>query len=199
MKQLVVILSVLYFASACKPCPTCASSCQACPVCPDIVAAKDRDQSTSTDTAQAPSSDDVKLPDDWFVVRVVDGDTLIVKQDLPDYPARKETIRMLNINTPEKDMPLFSEATEALKTLVRGGDVKLAFKVPDVESRDHYGRLLANVFVGDINVNLEMVRLGWSAYWTEYGKSRFHDSFVAAEVEAKSANLGIHALQPGSK
>ena len=128
---------------------------------------------------------------DWFVVHVTDGDTLVVKQELAYYPARKEIIRMLNINTPERGENLYKEATEALKEFVKGGDVTLEYKEQGKETRGVYGRLLAYVLVDGRNINIEMVRLGFSTYWTKYGKSRFDAQFKQAEQEAKAKKRGI--------
>ena len=111
------------------------------------------------------------------VVRVVDGDTIRVV-----YKGREEPVRLLTINTPEKGEPGFEEATEALGRLVvgdheEGRDVLLEFETPGVEARDRYGRLLAYVFV---NVNVEMVRLGHSPFWTRYGRGRYAHEFERA-------------------
>ncbi|MBU1022744.1 thermonuclease family protein [bacterium] len=43
-----------------------------------------------------------------------------------------------------------------------------------------------------INFNVELVRLGYTPYYTKYGYSlRYHDDFIAAENEAKQNNLGV--------
>ena len=132
------------------------------------------------------------------VTRVVDGDTIRVL-----YRGTDESVRLLRIDTPERGQPGFEEATAALRRLVGGREVVLEFETPGVEERDRYGRLLAYVFpvVGDtaavarlstgrlggtdsMNVNVEMVRLGHSRFWTEYGRGRYACDFEAAEREA---------------
>lgn len=127
----------------------------------------------------------------WFVTRVIDGDTLVARLDEPERASRSETIRLLRINTPEKDQLGFSEAREALKGLVRGGTITLEHENPAEERRGSFGRLLAYVIVDDLNVNVEMVRLGWSRFWTRYGKGRHADLFKAAEDEARGAGRGL--------
>lgn len=64
------------------------------------------------------------------------------------------------------------------------------------ETRDFYGRHLAYVSAlkdGRWTLyNVEVVRAGWSPYFTKYGRSRrFHEAFVAAQAEAKAAKRGI--------
>lgn len=47
-------------------------------------------------------------------------------------------------------------------------------------ARDRYGRILAYVFVDDLNVNVEMVRRGKAVYWTKYGEGRYRDAMRKA-------------------
>lgn len=70
------------------------------------------------------------------------------------------------------------------------------------EIHDRYDRYLAYVFARKdgawLNYNVEVVRAGMSPYFPKYGRSRrFHDQFVAAEVEAKRGKRGIWA--PGAE
>jgi micrococcal nuclease len=156
------------------PCPVCAP-CPVCPTCP-----------TALEKPTAPPT--------WFVVRVKDGDTLVAKLEGGEIE-RQETIRLLNINTPEKEMPGWAEATEALKALVRGGTISLEFAEPSVEKRDGFGRLLAFVIADGVNVNIELMREGWTKPYTKYGKGRLHEQFVAAEKEARDAKRGLWGME----
>ncbi len=81
------------------------------------------------------------------------------------------------------------EASEFARRLLEGRDVHLTL-VRD-RTRGKYGRLLAYVFVDEVNVNLELVRLGWTPFYTKYGRGRFAAQFEAAEVAARAAGLGI--------
>ena len=74
---------------------------------------------------------------------------------------------------------------------MEGRDVDLLFEERGVRQRGNYGRLLAYLYVGDTNVNVEMVRQGWSPFWTDYGAGRFAAPFRAAEDEAKAAKRGL--------
>lgn len=120
------------------------------------------------------------------VHRVVDGDTVEV-----DCFGTRERVRMLQINTPERGQPGFRGASEALRAMIDGAQVTLEYAEPGKPTRGHYGRLLAYIFVGDLNTNVEMVRQGWTRYWIKYGRSRFERDFIAAEREAPPRGLRL--------
>jgi micrococcal nuclease len=122
------------------------------------------------------------------VTRVVDGDTLRVR-----CAGRHERVRMLQIDTPEREQALHAEAREALRARLAGREVWLE---PWREPRDDHGRLLAYVFAGDENVNLTMIREGWTPHFERYGAGRYAGAFAAAEREARAARRGIWARRP---
>lgn len=125
------------------------------------------------------------------VMRVVDGDTIII-----NYYGKKEKIRMLNVDTPESVHPdprrntlLGKKASNYTRKRLSGKQVDLAF---ESQKRGRYGRLLAYVILDGENFNLELVRNGWSNYYTKYGKSpSFHGAFLSAQNQAKKSGLGI--------
>lgn len=123
----------------------------------------------------APIDDSVKL------VRVIDGDTIRA-----EWRGVEEPIHLLCINTPERGQPGFHEATTALRKLLDGRNLRLEFETPDNPARDRYERLLAYVFADDRNLNVEMVRLGHSPFYTKYGQGRFADAFRIAEEAARN-------------
>ena len=98
------------------------------------------------------------------VLRVIDGDTIVVEID-----GRPERVRYIGIDTPEMNdereaiVALAQDATGANERLVGGKSVRLEF---DVQQRDKYGRLLAYVWVGDTMVNEELVREGFAELLT---------------------------------
>jgi micrococcal nuclease len=126
------------------------------------------------------------------VVFVADGDTLRAS-----IGGESEWVRFLRIDTPEKGEKGYRQAREALIDLVDGEEVTLVFEEEGVPERDDYGRLLAYVFFEGKNVNVEMVRLGWSPFWTRYGKGRFAREFREAEASARRGGRGNWG--PGGK
>lgn len=122
------------------------------------------------------------------VRRVIDGDTLDVRCG-----RGRERIRMLRIDTPEFEQRGYREASDALERYVRGAEVYLEPEVPGAPERDAYGRLLAYVWIDEIHVNVEMVRDGWSRFFTRHGEGRFAAEFARAEREARTARRGLWA------
>lgn len=122
------------------------------------------------------------------VLKIVDGDTVRVNCNKWVAPCEKwPRVRLLNLDTPERSEAGYAEALAALETMVAGEDVYLTFATATAPTCGRYHRLLAYLFVGDENINVEMVRAGWSPYWKKYGKGRYPEAFEAAEAEATGA------------
>lgn len=100
-----------------------------------------------------------------FIVRAVDGDTLVAKID---GETKESRIRLLGINTPEtvdprKTVECFGhEASAHMHAMIDGKRVLLKGD-PQADERDKYDRLLRNVFLEDgTDVNAAMVRDGYA-------------------------------------
>ena len=139
----------------------------------------------------AQPSSTLEAGDPATVVRVVDGDTIVVRRD-----GQEETVRLLNIDTPETKHPnkavqcLGPEATEALETLLRpGDDVVLRY---DLERTDRYGRTLAGVFEDEVLVNAEIARQGLGVPVVFEPNRRFYPEVLAAWNEAEGEQAGLH-------
>jgi micrococcal nuclease len=90
-----------------------------------------------------------------YVVKVIDGDTILVKMNNVLYE-----VRYIGVNAPEFDSPQEAAAqyaTDINRNLIQG---KTIWMVKDIRERDKYKRLLRFVFVGDVFVNYELVHLG---------------------------------------
>ena len=128
----------------------------------------------------------------YKVVRVVDGDTIVVR-----YNNKYEKVRLLCVNTPEsvhpdkkQNIPMGKVASRYTQKKLTGKYVNLEFEIKKL--RGNYGHLLAYVFVGGQNLNLDLVRQGLSPYYTKYGKSQKYDAeFRAAEKQARKEMLNI--------
>lgn len=123
------------------------------------------------------------------VVRVVDGDTIVVALG-----GGEETIRYIGVDTPETVKPgapveCFGPQASALnKQLVSGEEVRLDF---DREPRDRYGRLLAYVHRGDLFVNAELIRRG-AARTLEIEPNTAHGEQLARlQTRAAAAGRGL--------
>jgi micrococcal nuclease len=121
------------------------------------------------------------------VVRVIDGDTIIV--------APHVTIRLIGVNSPETVKPDWPvepfgpEASRFTHEFLAGGTVRLSF---DRERVDRFGRHLAYVWVGDQMLNEELLRAGLARYEPQYHYSEaVKRRFREAQKEARRDGLGI--------
>ena len=128
------------------------------------------------------------------VVRVVDGDTAIVREG-----GRDETVRFLDINTPEtvdqrKPVQCYGhEASSEMHKLLDGKRVVLVSAVGR-ENRDTYGRQLRYVHLQDgTDVNLHMIKEGFAHEYTVGAPAPSQKSYRAAEAEARAAKRGMWA------
>ena len=64
----------------------------------------------------------------------------------------------------------------------------------DVRERDRYRRLLAYVYVGDVMVNAELVRLGYAHAMTVPPNVAHASRFVSLERQAREAGRGLWAI-----
>lgn len=133
---------------------------------------------------------------DAEVVRTVDGDTIYVR-----LAGGVEKVRYIGIDTPELHHPTRGEepggreATAVNRRLLGDGPVRLE---TDVQLRDHYGRLLAYVWVhrpdgGELMVNAELVRLGYAAVMTVPPNVRHAALFRRLAAEAREQHRGLWA------
>lgn len=139
-------------------------------------------------------SPDFKGKREYPVVRVVDGDTVILLVE-----GKEERVRLLGVDTPESvkphssDQPGGPEASLFLKNLLEGEKVWLE-EDPKAETKDRFGRRLAYLYRSPdgLFVNLEIIRQG---YGEVYDKSQFsqRDLFLSYESQARKAGKGIWA------
>lgn len=130
------------------------------------------------------------LPGDAVrVVRVVDGDTIVVALG-----GRDVRVRLIGVDTPETKHPSVGvqcfgpEASRYLENLVEGKRVRLVY---DVDRLDRYGRTLAYVYLGRAFVNLELVRRGYATILTIPPNVAHADEFLAAQRDARGAGRGL--------
>ena len=151
--------------------------------------------------ATAPASDGLRPVGETEtarVVRVVDGDTVII-----DRGRGNERLRYIGMDTPESvkpDTPVqpYAKAAAARNAaLVAGRDVILE---KDVSETDSYGRLLRYVWIHDggawTMANMELVRTGYAHVLTYPPDVKYASLFVDAERTARDAGLGLWAAGP---
>ena len=133
----------------------------------------------SAGATASPSAEDLVR-----VVRVVDGDTIVVAVG----GTRGSKVRLIGIDTPERDECFYRAATERMRALVNGKSVKL---VRDVSETDRYGRLLRYVYDGARSINATMVAEGFASAATFPPDVAHALEYVALERKARLAGRGL--------
>jgi micrococcal nuclease len=132
------------------------------------------------------------------IVRIVDGDTVHVLVGGAD-----RALRYIGMDTPESVKPgspvepFAKAATEANRQLVDGHDVVLEW---DVSETDRFKRLLRVVWIqrpeGWLQVDLELVRLGFARVTTFPPDVKYVELYTAAQQVAQAAGRGRWAATP---
>ena len=130
----------------------------------------------------------VNQPKLFNVTKVFDGDTIEIETG--------EKVRLLGINTPEKNEFYYQESKEKLEELVAGKRVKLEAGLKD---KDQYGRLLRYVFVDDTFVNLKLLKEGYATVYILDPDEKYYLEFKKVEKEAKENKLGLWATNVTKK
>lgn len=112
------------------------------------------------------------------VVRVSDGDTVV----LLDADNTQQKIRLHSMDAPENGQPYGDKSKEYLSSLIAGKTV-----VIDMKGTDQYKRILGVVYLGDTNINAEMIRAGY-AWNYKYSKDKY---YIKLQEKAKAEKKGL--------
>lgn len=112
------------------------------------------------------------------VVYVTDGDTVTMLVD-----NEQEKIRLASIDAPERKQPYGSKSKQMLADLVKGKTI-----TADCTKKDRYRRHICTLYLGKLDVNGEMVRLGGAWVYRKYYKAGIYYRF---EKEAQQAKRGL--------
>lgn len=125
------------------------------------------------------------------VERVVDGDTVNLNNEV----LGTKKVRLLSIDAPETNyqgknqQPWGGDAKNYLSQLLPPG-TSITVQT-DVEEKDSYGRLLAHIFKGDLDINKEMVRQGHAVTYYIWPNTLHFAEYQTAYQEARAAELGM--------
>lgn len=129
------------------------------------------------------------------VVRVVDGDTIVVRMD---GQSQDVTVRLLGVNTPEtvdprRPVQCFGvEASSFMHAILDGRRVRLEGD-PEADEYDKYGRLLRNV-IGEngMDVNARLVQDGYAYAYINFPQNKRRKTELRhLEEEAREAKRGL--------
>lgn len=122
-----------------------------------------------------------------LVTGVSDGDTFYLVID-----GQSTRVRLAQIDAPEKAQPFGRRSEAALRELVWKRQVSVTWR-----QLDRYQRPIVQVRVDGLDVNAELVRLGWAWVYTQYATD---SSLNALEQEARRERRGLwadaHPIEP---
>ena len=128
--------------------------------------------SSNSDEQQASQAD---------VIRVIDGDTIVIAGD--------ERVRPIGIDTPEKGQCGFEEAKQALEKLLASGPA--TFYSGTTSDKDKYDRLLRYIEVEGIDVGLNLISNGFAIARYDsrdgYGPHDRESEYIAADENSTAA------------
>ncbi len=130
-------------------------------------------------------------PGTYKVVRVEDGDTIVV-----DMNGHNETIRFIGVDTPEtqdprKPVQCFGRASaDFTKQAIGSQPVRLEAD-PLSSNRDRYDRLLRYIYLQDGRlVQAEIIKQGYGFAYTSFPFTKA-DEFLSYQKEAREQNRGL--------
>ena len=126
----------------------------------------------------------------YEVVRVVDGDTVILNRD-----GQRTRVRLIGIDTPEsvaedksRNVKEGKIASEYTKNLLENKKVRLEF---DDEKRDVYERTLGYVFLDDEFINEKLLKEGMAKLYTKTTNQKYSERLKKAEEYARENKKGF--------
>lgn len=140
---------------------------------------------TASEARCIPPDSEVQLA---RVIRVIDGDTIVVEIDGQEFH-----VRYIGIDSPEESAPLYEMSKEANEALVMGKSVVL---VKDVSDMDSFDRLLRYIFVDELFVNYTLIHEGAAVSGSWPPDTACDEVFKSAESVAQSNQAGLWVATP---
>ncbi len=124
------------------------------------------------------------------VVRVVDGDTVVVA----DAQSLNLKVRLHAIDAPECGMPFGPQAQAFLEKLIQGRTVQM-----ETKGRDRYHRTVATLAVDDLDVGLTLLQAGLAWHDGRYNRPRLPEVTRHYAEAQQGATLKLAGLWAGSE
>lgn len=120
------------------------------------------------------------------ITRISDGDTVHVT----DSSGRKHKIRMAHIDAPELNQAYGEKSRANLSAAAANAKVKVK-----VFETDRYGREVAQLWLGDTDLNLKQIRDGAAWHYESYAKKQqnklTYTEYAAAQKQAEQNRKGL--------
>lgn len=113
-----------------------------------------------------------------LVIAITDGDTLKA-----DCSSEQVTIRLAEIDSPEKEQELYLEARQSLSDLCLDKEARIA-----TQTKDRYGRIVARVNCNGTDANAEQVKRGMAWVYDRYVTDH---SLYELQNNARSSRHGL--------
>jgi micrococcal nuclease len=129
---------------------------------------------------------DIVCGKEYVVSKVIDGDTIQLDNG--------ETVKYIGIETPELNLKeggsefFARQAVKYNQKLVFMKKVRLEF---DTEKKDKEGRTLAYVFIKNVFVNAELVKLGYAKTSIVPPNDKYKNVFLDCERKARQSEKGL--------
>ena len=125
-----------------------------------------------------------------IVLKVVDGDTVHVM----DEGNKRYKVRLLGIDAPELDQSYGIESKDMLADLIMDKRVSIIYT-----KKDKYKRVLGQIFLDEMDVNLAMIRSGLAWHFKRYSRDQAKKDvpiYSRAEQLARENAIGLWSDSP---
>lgn len=159
----------------------------------DIIPAAEGSAATTEETTGDTITLGENVQEGFLVLRVVDGDTIVIRINDVD-----EKVRLIGIDTPEsvhpnseKNIPYGKTASDFTKKRLEGKIVGIEM---DAQERDQYGRLLAYVYLDGVMFNKTLLEEGHAKVTTYPPNVKYVEDFTQLQEIARKEGKGLWAL-----
>ncbi len=120
------------------------------------------------------------------VLRVKDGDTV----EIMGAGRKPYTVRLSGIDAPENGQPWGNKSKQLLKQLIHKKQVRVVVQ----KKADKWGRVVARLYLDDVDVCAYMVVYGGAWVYRRYARGSSFALLYNAEAKAKAAKSGLWSL-----
>ena len=121
----------------------------------------------------------------YLVVGISDGDSIVVVSE----DKKQERVRLATIDAPENGQAFGKAAKQSLSQMIYKRHVQL-----EVKNRDRYGRIVAQVFIGELNANVEQLRRGYAWHYKRHAREQGREErrlYASTEDAARARKAGL--------